>query len=498
MAETHGAVTAEPAVRSSREPPSRARPAEGDLPRAKALLDAYLHEAAFAGLGVGIALAPFWFGGNRPIVWSLSAAYFGSLTLVYELGLAASAREHPIALKRIGYPALAFAATALWLVLQMSALTPADYHQPIWQMASEALGRAIPGAISLDRDETYWALVRLMTLGLAFWLALQTGRSPERAKRAVALIAALGAAYAAYGIVALFVFPRTTLWFDKLSYLDSVTSTFVNRNSYATYAGIGLIAALTLSFGAYAEASRRHGDGLRTLASFVAASVGTGGAWLAAAVVIGVALILTGSRGGVSASLFGLLAFAILAAARGRKRGLGAGVGLLVGLLAVALAFFAFGDFFAERVAEQGFNSDDRLSAYRLTWLSIEDSPWLGFGYGTFRQVFSMYRDSSIGPFGVWDLAHDSYLELLQGLGAPMAMVFLSAIAVLIARCAYGALTRGRSASAAVAAVAATMIVMLHSFVDFSMQMQGVALTWTALVGFGVAQSWGSRVSTSG
>ncbi len=79
-----------------------------------------------------------------------------------------------------------------------------------------------------------------------------------------------------------------------------------------------------------------------------------------------------------------------------------------------------------------------------------------------------------------------------------MAMVFLSAIAVLIARCAYGALTRGRSASAAVAAVAATMIVMLHSFVDFSMQMQGVALTWTALIGFGVAQSWGSRVSTSG
>ena len=34
------------------------------------------------------------------------------------------------------------------------------------------------------------------------------------------------------------------LWFDKLDYVDSLTSSFINRNSYATYAGLGLMATL--------------------------------------------------------------------------------------------------------------------------------------------------------------------------------------------------------------------------------------------------------------
>jgi hypothetical protein len=46
-------------------------------------------------------------------------------------------------------------------------------------------------------------------------------------------------------------------------------------------------------------------------------------------------------------------------------------------------------------------------------------------------------------------------------------------------------------------AVSASVMVALHAFVDFSMQIQAVALTWTALLAAGVAQSWSSRVDTS-
>jgi hypothetical protein len=45
-------------------------------------------------------------------------------------------------------------------------------------------------------------------------------------------------------------------------------------------------------------------------------------------------------------------------------------------------------------------------------------------------------------------------------------------------------------------AAAATFIVFLHAFVDFSLQMQAVTLTWVALLAAGVAQSWGSRTAT--
>jgi hypothetical protein len=42
-----------------------------------------------------------------------------------------------------------------------------------------------------------------------------------------------------------------------------------------------------------------------------------------------------------------------------------------------------------------------------------------------------------------------------------------------------------------------TVIVAFHSFVDFSMQTEAVAITWTALLATGVAQSWSGRISTS-
>jgi hypothetical protein len=43
-----------------------------------------------------------------------------------------------------------------------------------------------------------------------------------------------------------------------------------------------------------------------------------------------------------------------------------------------------------------------------------------------------------------------------------------------------------------------TVIVAVHSFVDFSMQSEAVALTWTVMLAAGMAQSWSSRLDTSG
>jgi len=161
------------------------------------------------------------------------------------------------------------------------------------------------------------------------------------------------------------------------------------------------------------------------------------------------------------------------------------------------IAIFAFGDLLAARLLALGFDSADRLAVYRLTILSIFDAPWTGFGYGTFQNVFPMYRDNSVPPLGVWDKAHNTYLEIFQGLGIPFAVLFLCVLSVLAVRSAYAALNRQSGATVPLVAASATVIVTLHSFVDFSMQIQAVALTWTALLGAGVAQSWSGRVSTA-
>jgi O-antigen ligase len=450
----------------------------------------------FGAAILGVAGVPLWLGSNRAIAWLINAGYFVTLALLLEAALLVGRRAHPVAIKRLTYPAVIFALTCVWILIQASTWIPTWLENFIYQYSRETFGIDLPGSISINRELTYVALLRLLTEGAVFWLFLQLCRSAQRAHWTVQAVAIIGMAYAVYGIVAFFVFPGTILWFPKYAYLDSITSTFINRNSYATYAGIGLVCALACTFSAYGRSVNSVGrSALRRTVSFVAATAGAAGWWLVGSFILALALVRTGSRGGIAASVAGVLALVLLTVLRGRN--VVAAMASLFGLLAAGVGIFVFGDFFAGRLLALGFESADRLAAYKLTVLSILDEPWKGFGYGTFEYVFPMYRDNSLSPYGFWDKAHNTYLEIIQGLGIPVAALFLFMLLFLALRCGHAALHRKSSATAPLVATAATVIVALHSFVDFSMQIQAVALTWTALLATGVAQSWSARVDTS-
>ena len=457
---------------------------------------AMIEQLIFAAAILGVAWVPFWLGSNREIAWLINAGYFGTLVLLLEAALLLGRRAHPVALKRVAYPAVIFAVTCVWILIQASTWIPAWLENPIYQYGRDTFHIDISGSITINRGLSYLALLRLLTEGAVFWLFLQLCRSPQRAHWAVQAVAVIGMAYAIYGVIAFFVFPGTILWLTKYAYNDSVTSTFINRNSYATYAGIGLVCALACTLSAYGRSTINVGrSALRRAVAFIASTAGPAGWWLVGTFILALALVRTGSRGGIMATVAGLLALLLLATLRGRNPVVAAAS--LLGLAAAGVAIFVFGDFFAGRLLELGFNSADRLAVYKLTILSILDAPWKGFGYGTFEYVFPMYRDNSLSLYGVWDKAHNTYLEIVQGLGIPAAALFLVMLAILVVRVARAALTRRSSATAALVATSATVIVLLHSFVDFSMQIQAVALTWTALLGAGVAQSWSGRLDTS-
>ena len=93
------------------------------------------------------------------------------------------------------------------------------------------------------------------------------------------------------------------------------------------------------------------------------------------------------------------------------------GVAIILGFLSVAALLFEFGDPVGDNLRERGISDTNRVSSYLLTIRSILDIPLLGYGYGTFADVFPMYRDRSISVYGTWEQAHDTYLEIFQGLG---------------------------------------------------------------------------------
>ena len=204
----------------------------------------------------GLAWVPFWFGSNRPIPWGINALLFSGLAALYELSLLPRGAARPVPLRNIWLPAVLFALAVTWAVVQNVTWTPVAWQHPIWELASDVLGHPIPGSISVDRDLTAIALLRLMTAASAFWLALQLCCDAARARLLIWAVAGIGAIYATVGLFALGFMPDGTV-FPELPTSQFVTSTFVNRNHYATFAGIGLIAAVAAILNSIVEHSPR-------------------------------------------------------------------------------------------------------------------------------------------------------------------------------------------------------------------------------------------------
>jgi O-antigen ligase len=441
----------------------------------------------------GLAWVPFWYGSNDLFAWGINAVLFPGLAAFYELSILIRGRRHPVALRHIGLPAALFAAVVGWVFLQTMPWDHGPYGHPIWGMAAEALARPVSASISVNRDLTTLALIRLITAASVFWIALALCRNPERARRLIEAIAAIGCLYATYGLLSLAFTAGRLPWLETPATAGLLTSTFVNHNSYATYAGLGTIAIGGLVLRHY----RRQlipSEGPRGLTvAILLETTGSGAPLLGGVFLLFVAVLLTGSRGGVIATGFGLIVLCVLTMMRPNWHGSKPLITGICGAGLIVATLFAFGDVFLGAIAERGLNDSNRIAVYLITLRSILDAPLSGFGYGTFADVFSIYRDRSLSMQGAWEHAHNTYLEVFQGLGLVFGSMLVGSVLLLVLRCFRGAVTRVENAM--VPCVAASMACMVgsHALVDFSLQMQAVALTFVAALGAGVAQSESSR-----
>jgi O-antigen ligase len=446
---------------------------------------------------VGLAWCPFWFGSNELFAWGINAVLFPGLVAVYELSLLTRGERHPVAIRYIKLPAALFAGVVLWILVQNATWTPEWLHHPIWQMSADALGRPVHGSISVNRELTSLALLRLITAASVFWLAIQLCRDASRAGFLLWSIAAISCAYAAYGLFALAVTPGRILWFAKPHSHSVVTSTFINPNSFASYAGMGFIAICGLVLNLYRHEFKAVGGSIRSrIASFIEVTGQKGVLLLGGALVILVAVLASGSRGGIASTALGLLVLGVLTL-RLRKQQFAEQreAIVVVGALLVAASFLVFGDIVAGKIAREGFGDEHRMAVYTIAIRSILDAPLLGYGYGSFADVFPMFRDQSVSTSATWPMAHDTYLEVFQGLGLLFGSMLVASVVVLVLRCVRGASTRQMNQTLPCVAASAACLLGVHALVDFSLQMQAIAITFMALLGAGVAQSDSSRLA---
>jgi O-antigen ligase len=459
---------------------------------------------------VAVCFAPLFFGANVPLAWGLNAVVFSSILVALMLGLTVSRRPLPVPMSRLDVPLAAFAVVLTWIFLQAQTWFPAWLHHPAWSRAGSLVGAELDSAISANVGETLLGLLRLTTAVCVFLIAVQLGRDPAWARRILVAVAAAGAVHAIYALALAAMGPDLASVFlsPALFKLEQgkgqgvgsmLSGFFVNRNHLAIYLALALVAAWGLFMKDLRRSLKDHGyhGGRETVAKLL--HVGSDvGLYSLVVVPIAAALLLTTSRAALFLSLSAILVVVALEQTRSKSGNrYTSRIALGVAAVGLIIALTARGDLIGQRIAGSivSTSEESRWAAAMITWRAAMEKPLVGWGYGAFANVFPSYRDDSVAVSGTWLEAHNSYMEAMLGLGIPVAIVLWVGLGWIAWRCFRGAVTRRQDELAPQVAFGAFLIVAVHALVDFSLQIQGIALTFAAIIGAGVAQSWSTRAA---
>jgi O-antigen ligase len=448
----------------------------------------------FASLLGIVALTPLPLGSNRPLAWEVLGMLLGMLMTFCSLDQLVHPAHPRANVARLKISASLFAVVLGWAAIQCLHLTPVAWHHPLWSQAQEYLGPNLVTSISINRITSLSHMFRLITYGGIFWLSYSFCREARRARAIAKGTAAIVSAYAAWGLIVYWTGNSTILWFNKWAYARDLTGTFVNRNSFATFLGLGLLTCVALIL----ENLRKQIDFRESSRGILKSALElmiVRARWLTlAALGLATALLLTHSRGGAISTLFGVIAFLVavnIAPSLRARWHITFAVGVIV---AFGTLLIISDNIMTERLAESSIETEGRTRIFELTWEAIRDWPIFGTGLGTFRDVFPLYRTEDL-PLPVAQ-AHNDYLETIVELGFPAAISLFLSMASLLWICLRGVLRRRRDAVFPCIGVGATTLVAVHSLFDFSLQMPGVTATYWLLMGAAVAQSFNSSHSS--
>ena len=445
-----------------------------------------------------LTVAPLPLGSNSPLSVALIALVAGIALVFWAVSLGFGKASVHAATKAIKWPVLIYLIVCLWALIQWSPLTPSLFADPIWRSTSELLSIPLQSHISVNPDATIAGLVNLLLYGSVFWLAFQTTQSSDRAWAAIRAIAYIGCAYAIYGIVIYVVGNEWVVIYPKTSYLDSLTSTFVNRNSYATYAGLTLLCSTALLLDHMKPYFALKHPIRAKLVILVEELVSKSALKTLAVLSIAISLLLSASRAGIFSSGVGLIVLILIFLSQKRLEVRHLICAALVSAILASTLFAVSGNSLSKRMSSDDVDTSFtfRNYMYGLTWDAIKASPLKGTGLGTYADVIPAYKEDRPGaPVERWDKAHNTYLENALELGLPAATMLNLSIFMVALIAAGGISRRRRDKLIPALGVCATVLVALHSLVDFSLQIPAVAILYACIMGVAASQSWSATAS---
>ncbi|MFK7849074.1 MAG: O-antigen ligase family protein [Rhodothermales bacterium] len=440
---------------------------------------AFFQWALLWGLLVCVLVAAIPLGSNRPVSWTLlSMAITGLFCAQILLD---SVNRMPTQAKGLWLPVFLFLGAVGWGFVQTLPGLPDAYMHPVWSYLTGAAGR-----ISADPGQGHQVVMRYLCYAMIFWIAFKSSLLSTRAGTILKSFAIFSTVLAVYGLYTLAVGNNPVLGEGEQA--NVISATFVNRNSYATYAAFGALANIA-AYLHIVSGTRSDDDRWQNLLRDMLEQF-FDGAWiyaLGALLCIG-ALTLTQSRAGGIAGMVGLLVF--LSTWRGRERRWNPWLWAVM-LAVIGFVILTSATGMTNRILATG-PENARFLIYPEVVKAIMDRPLLGHGLGSFHDVFRQYVPAE-AAVGEWVRAHNSYLENAFEFGLPGAAAFYLALLIFANRIRRATVVRKNNRAFPCFALACIATAATHSLFDFSLQMPAIAAIFAVILALGWGQSFSNR-----
>ena len=314
---------------------------------------------------------------------------------------------------------------------------------------------------------------RLQTLGAwafftAFWAIAYVSSRLSRTQVKWVLVAALvmGAFEALVGLILVQGSGSIFGMWQKIYYLSDATGTFTNRNHFANFLALCLPLGLCALSGDKPLVLARYPKTYRMflLAVFLVISI--------------LAALASHSRMGLMVTLVAGFSWLIMSQIKNKRRLRAVDwICLLGSVVLVVLMMLWFGVTETTARAVNLAEGDGRLQI----WSSIFDLPnrvWVfGIGPGNFSEVFALVKPIESGSFFYY--AHSDYLEFILEFGVPASIILIVVGFIWFRLNFKGSLLKDK-VNVRTAAACALFVMVLHSLVDFSLQIPANA-TYAAI-----------------
>lgn len=337
---------------------------------------------------------------------------------------------------------------------------------PFGSIAETAGVAGIPRTISLEPFATEVSAMHFLALSIFFAAFLTYVDTAERLRKTVYVITIFGFVFAFFAILQAVLSPTKIYGIYEPRFAVPFGS-FVNRHNFAAYMEMTLALPLGLMFvGAVGRDKRLI--------------------YITAIGLMGIALLLSGSRGGFVSMLAEIFFLVILTT----KTKSPAQMALKIGFSVLLTALIVFGAIliggessltrFAETAASKDF-STNRTHIWEVTLSIIKNNLPFGAGLGAFGVAYTPY-DSLNGLERV-EQAHNDYLQVLADAGIAGLLLGAFFIFELFKTGLQNAQISNKfRRGVAVGALAGCFAIFVHSLFDFVLHTTAIALLFVTLV----------------